>query len=100
MFGRPRWSDDRIVSYRQDQIALGLHMWSMASGITVTILWIASSGWAAWWVLIPASAAINLALEHLARIRLRRAVLRVEALSGTEQALVAEQEPVELGLED
>jgi len=100
MFRRVRWSDGRLVSYRQDHVALGLHLWSLASGITVTVLWIASSSWAAWWVLIPVSAAINLALEQIARIRLRRAVVRVEALSGTEQALVAEQEPVEVGLED
>ena len=100
MFRRPRWSDGRIVSYRQDQLAFGLHLWSLASGITVTIMWIFYSRWAAWWVLIPVSAAINLALEHLARTRLRRAAMRVEALNGAEQAAVAEHAPVEIGLED
>ena len=97
---RVRWSDGRPASYRQDQIALGLHLWSMASGITVTVLWIASSSWAAWWVLIPLSIANGVGFELVARNRLRRAVLRIEALSDAEQDAIAEQEPVEVGLED
>ena len=87
-FRRPRWSDGRIVSCRQDRVALGLHLWSMASGITVTILWIASSRWAAWWVLIPLSIANGVGFELVARNRLRRAVLQVEALGSEGQALV------------
>jgi len=84
---RVRWSDGRTVSYRQDRIALGLHLWSQASGITVTILWIASSSWAAWWVLIPLSIANGVGFELVARNRLRRAVLRAEALGSEGQAL-------------
>lgn len=83
-----RWSDGRPVSYRQDRVALGLHLWSQASGITVTILWIASSRWAAWWVLIPLSIANGVGFELVARNRLRRAVQRVEALGSAGQALV------------
>ncbi len=85
---RVRWSDGRPVSYRQDRVALGLHLWSQASGITVTILWIMSSSWAAWWVLIPASIANGVGFEFVARNRLRRAVLRVEALGSAGEALV------------
>ena len=87
-FRRVRWSDGRLVSYRQDRVALGLHLWSQASGITVTILWIASSRWAAWWVLIPVSIANGVGFELVARNRLRRAVLRVEALGSAGQELV------------
>ena len=99
-FRRVRWSDGRLASYRQDRVALGLHLWSQASGITVTILWIASSSWAAWWVLIPASIANSVGFELVARNRMRRAVLRIEAVRGAEQAPVAEEAPVEVGLED
>ena len=88
-FRRVRWSDGRLVSYRQDQIALGLHLWSLVSGITVTVLWINSSSWAAWWVLIPLSIANGVGFEFVARIRLRRAVLRVEALGSGGQQLVS-----------
>ena len=87
-FRRVRWSDGRPVSYRQDRVALGLHLWSLISGITVTILWISSSSWAAWWVLIPLSIANGVGFEFVARIRLRRAVLRVEALGSAGRALV------------
>lgn len=87
IFRRPRWSDGRIVSYLQDRIALGLHLWSQASGLTVTVLWIASSSWAAWWVLIPLSIANGVGFEFVARNRLRRAVLRAEALGSEGQAL-------------
>ncbi len=87
-FRRVRWSDGRLVSYRQDRVALGLHLWSQASGITVTILWIASSSWAAWWVLIPASIANGVGCELVARNRLRRGMLRVEALGSAGKALV------------
>lgn len=87
-FRRVRWSDGRLVSYRQDRVALGLHLWSQASGITVTVLWIISSSWAAWWVLIPLGIANGIGFEFVARNRLRRAVLRVEALGSAEQALV------------
>lgn len=83
-----RWSDGRPVSYRQDRVALGLHLWSQASGLTVTVLWIASSSWAAWWVLIPLSIANGVGFELVARNRLRRAVLRAEALGSEGQALV------------
>ncbi len=100
MFRRPRWSDGRVVSYRQDRVALGFHLLSLASAITVLILWMVFSGWAAWWVLIPVNAAINIALEQIAKIRSRRAVLRVEAISGVEQAPITEQAPVEVGIED
>ncbi|MDE0133489.1 MAG: hypothetical protein OXM54_01500 [Acidimicrobiaceae bacterium] len=88
MFRRVRWSDGLPVSYRQDRVALGLHLWSQASGITVTILWIASSRWAAWWVLIPLSIANGVGFQLVARNRLRRAVQRVEALGSAGQALV------------
>lgn len=87
-FRRVRWSDGRPVSYSQDRVALGLHLWSLISGITVTILWISSSSWAAWWVLIPLSIANGVGFEFVARIRLRRAVLRVEALGSAGRALV------------
>lgn len=87
-FRRVRWSDGRPVSYRQDRVALGLHLWSLVSGITVTALWIVSSSWEAWWVLIPLSIANSVGLEVVARNRLRRAVLRVEALDSAGQALV------------
>ena len=89
--GRVRWSDGRLASYREDHVALGLHLLSMASGIAVTILWMVSSRWAAWWVLIPLSIANNLALELVARIRLRRIVRRVEALgvAGRDRAKVS-----------
>lgn len=88
MLRRVRWSDGRLVSYRQGQVALCLHLWSLGSGLTVTILWIASSSWAAWWVLIPLSIANGVGFELVARTRLRRAVLRVEALGSAGQALV------------
>ncbi len=87
-FRRVRWSDGRLVSYRQDRVALGLHLWSQATGITVTILWIASWRWAAWWVLIPASIANGAGFELVARNRLRRVVLRVETLGSAGQELV------------
>ena len=85
---RVRWSDGRLISYRQDRVALGLHLWSLTSGITVTVLWIASSRWAAWWVLIPLSIANGVGFEFAARNRLRRAVLRIEALGSERRALV------------
>ncbi len=88
VFRRVRWSDGRPVSYRQDRVALGLHLWSLASGFTVTVLWIASSRWAAWWVLIPLSIANGVGFEIVARNRLRRAVLQVEALGSAGQAQV------------
>ena len=88
MLRRVRWSDGQLVSYRQDLVALGLHMWSVASGITVTVLWIGSSRWAAWWVLIPVSLANSLSSEFIARVRLRRAVRRTEALGSAGQAQI------------
>ncbi len=87
-FRRVRWSDGGLVSYRQDRVALGLHLWSQASGVTVTILCIISSSWAAWWVLIPLSIAHSVGLELVARNRLRRVALRVDALGSAGQALV------------
>ena len=87
-FRRVRWSDGRLVSYRQDRVALGLHLWSQASGITVTVLWIISSSWAAWWVLIPMSIAHGVGLELVARNRLRRVALRVEVLGSDRKAQV------------
>ena len=85
---RARWSDGRLASYREDHVAFGLHLLSMASAIAVTILWMVSSRWAAWWVLIPLSIASSLALELVARIRLHRAVLRVETQGGRGRAQV------------
>ncbi|WP_420621540.1 hypothetical protein [Candidatus Poriferisodalis sp.] len=88
VLGRVRWSDGRLASYREDHVAFGLHLLSMASAIAVTIVWMVSSRWAAWWVLIPLSIASSLALELVARIRLRRTVRRVETQGGRGRAQV------------
>ncbi|WP_420625838.1 hypothetical protein [Candidatus Poriferisodalis sp.] len=96
VLGRVRWSDGRLASYREDHVAFGLHLLSMASAIAVTIVWMVSSRWAAWWVLIPLSIASSLALEFIARIRLRRTVRRVEALGveGRDRAKVSLREEI------
>ncbi|WP_423919900.1 hypothetical protein [Candidatus Poriferisodalis sp.] len=96
VLGRVRWSDGRLASYRQDHVAFGLHLLSMASAITVTILWMVTSRWAMWWVLVPMSIASNLALEFIARIRLRRTVRRVEALgvAGRDRVKVSLKEEI------
>lgn len=79
MFRKPRWADGSPISYRQDRTALGLHLWGTTSAVTVTVLWLMSSGWAGWWALIPVSITVSVGSELAARRRLRHVAAQTDA---------------------